>query len=622
MPPSQRPFLGATPYQDPAGNGVTFRVWTLFANSVCVAGGFNGWSTTANPLYSEGNGFWSVDVPGATTGQQYLFVLQNPAMAAPLWRMDPYAREVIASGMPANPWNATIGSNTEALAEVPGYSTPHWNELVIYEINVRTFLSDPAIQALDASGQHTGSFNSIVTKLDYLRDLGINAIEIMPIFQFDIPVDAGYNYAYMFAIESAFGGPDGFRSFVSQAHQRGIAVIVDVVYNHLGADAGDMWQFDGWAAAPNYGGIYFYNDWRHQTAWGDRLDYGRGEVRQYICDNALRWLEQRCADGLRWDSVGSIRNVYDSNNDPAHDLPDGWSLCQWINGLIQQRDGWKISIAEDLKDNEWITTSAGAGGAGFNAQWGINFFWKLHNAMVAPNDNGRSMSDVAFAIGQTYNSDAFQRVIYTESHDGVDGSANPPMARVPEMIWPAHADSWASKKRSTLGAAALLTSPGIPMLFMGQEFLAWGAWDANHMMDWSHAWQFAGITQLYRDLIHSRRDWFNQTRGLRAQNTNIFKVDDTSKLIAYHRWDQGGAGDDVVVVLNFANQGYTNYYLGLPRAGLWKVRFNSDWIGYDGYFGNWLSYDTEASGPGADSLPFSANIGIGPYTAIILSQDA
>ena len=401
MPPSLRPFMGGLSYEDPAGNGVTFRVWTLFASSVWVAGDFNGWSTNANPLYSEGNGFWSVDITGATTGQQYLFVLQNPAEPGPLWRMDPYAREVIASGMAANPWNAVICPSTGALAEVAGYSTPNWNELVIYEINVRTFLSDPAMQALDANGQHTGSFASIVTKLDYLRDLGVNAVEIMPVFQFDIPVDAGYNYAYMFAIENAFGGPDGFRTFVSQAHQRGIAVIVDVVYNHLGADAGDMWQFDGWAAAPNYGGIYFYNDWRHQTAWGDRLDYGRGEVRQYICDNALRWLEQRYADGLRWDSVGSIRNVYDNNNDPAHDLPDGWSLCQWINGLIQQRDGWKISIAEDLKDNEWITKTVGAGGAGFNAQWGINFFWKLHNAMVAPDDSGRSMSDVAFAVGQT-----------------------------------------------------------------------------------------------------------------------------------------------------------------------------------------------------------------------------
>ncbi len=92
-----------------------------------------------------------------------------------------------------------------------------------------------------------------------------------------------------------------------------------------------MWQFDGWSENGK-GGIYFYNDWRSHTDWGDtRFDYGRGEVRQYLCDNAMRWLQQRYADGLRWDSTGSIRNVYDQNNDPADDIPDGWSLMQWIN---------------------------------------------------------------------------------------------------------------------------------------------------------------------------------------------------------------------------------------------------------------------------------------------------
>jgi 1,4-alpha-glucan branching enzyme len=140
-------------------------------------------------------------------------------------------------------------------------------------------------------------------------------------------------------------------------------------------------------------------------------------------------------------------------------------------------------------------------------------------------------------------------------------------------------------------------------------------------MDWSRAWQFSGITNLYRDLIHLRRNWFNTTRGLRGQNTNVFKTDNISKVIAYHRWDQGGPGDDVIVVLNFSNQGFTDYSLGIPRSGLWRVRLNSDWIGYDAYFGNWFSDDTESRAIGQDDLPFSANIGIGPYSAVILSQD-
>jgi 1,4-alpha-glucan branching enzyme len=609
--------MGAIPYSDAAGAGCTFRVWAPFAATVCVAGEFNGWSPAANPLFQEG-GYWSVDVPAAAEGQQYKFVLTNAGVPAPLWHTDPYVRQIVRSG---GVLNGVIGPSNEGIAEVSGYATPSWNEMVIYELNVRTFLSDAGSLWTDMNGTRTGTFATLCSRLDYLQWLGVNVLEIMPLGEFTTPVSAGYNYAYMFAVEDEFGGPDGFRAFVGEAHQRGIAVIVDVVYNHVGADAGDMWQFDGWTAAPQYGGIYFYNDWRRTTSWGDRLDYGRGEVRQYIGDNALRWLEQRYADGLRWDSVGSIRNVYDHNNDPADDLADGWSLCQWINSLIGQRQPWKISIAEDLKDNEWITRTDGAGGAGFDAQWGINFFWKLHDAMTALDDGSRDMSAVAWAVGQTYNQDAFQRVIYTESHDGVDGSANPPMARVPEMIWPGNADSWASKKRSTLGAAALMTSPGIPMIFMGQELLTGGAWQPDLVMDWSRAWMFNGITNLYRDLIHLRRNWFNNTRGLQGQSTNVFKCDNAAKVIAYHRWNQGGPGDDVIVVLNFGSQGYQDLRVGFPRAGLWRVRFNSDSNAYDAYFGNWFSYDTATDGGGWDNMPCAANVGIGPYSAVIFSQD-
>jgi len=439
----------------------------------------------------------------------------------------------------------------------------------------------------------------------------------MPLGEFTGDISAGYNPAYIFAIEDEFGGPDGFRDFVNAAHQRGIAVIVDVVYNHLGDSAGDMWQFDGWSEN-NKGGIYFYNDWRRVTDWGEtRFDYGRPEVRQYLSDNALRWLQQRFADGLRWDSVGSIRNVKDQNNDPGDDLPDGWGLCQRINSEIQSAQPWKISIAEDMKDNEWITKPQGAGGAGFSSQWGAGFVSTIRNNLITADDSARDMPAVSSMLEQRFNGDAYQRVIFTESHDADSNGAQ----RLPEMISPGDPWSWWAKKRSTLGAALLLTSPGIPMLFMGQEFLAGGWFDDDKMLDWSNAWRFSGITQMYRDLIHLRRNWFNSTRGLRGQNVNVFHKNLTNKLIGMHRWDSGGAGDDVVIVLNFANQGYNRYQLGFPRGGSWRVRFNSDAAIYDAYFQNWPSFDTVADGGGMDNMPTSATISIAPYTALILSQD-
>jgi 1,4-alpha-glucan branching enzyme len=252
-----------------------------FAAQVSVAGEFNNWSQVANLLFSEGNGYWSVDVPGCHGRPRIQVCFHN-----------------------AGNLNSLIAPSSEVFG-TPGYSTSSWNELVIYELHIRTFFHRP-------DGYNgTGSFKSAITKLDYLRDLGLNAVELMPLGEFTGDISAGYNPAYIFAIEDEYGGPDGFRNFVNEAHQRGIAVIVDVVYKHLGDSAGGMWQFDGWSQNGK-GGIYFYNDWRSHTDWGDtRFDYGRGEVRQFLRDNALRWLEQRFADGLRWDSVGSIRNVKD-----------------------------------------------------------------------------------------------------------------------------------------------------------------------------------------------------------------------------------------------------------------------------------------------------------------------
>jgi 1,4-alpha-glucan branching enzyme len=139
-------------------------------------------------------------------------------------------------------------------------------------------------------------------------------------------------------------------------------------------------------------------------------------------------------------------------------------------------------------------------------------------------------------------------------------------------------------------------------------------------MDWNKYDRFRGIYTLYRDLIRLRRNWFDNTRGLRGTHVNVFHTGHDDKVLAFHRWDGGGPGDDVVVVMNFSCRPYPSYTVGFPRDGTWRVRFNSDWNGYSPDFGNTLSYDTTAGGGGIQSMPFSGNVGIGPYSAIILSQ--
>jgi 1,4-alpha-glucan branching enzyme len=159
------------------------------------------------------------------------------------------------------------------------------------------------------------------------------------------------------------------------------------------------------------------------------------------------------------------------------------------------------------------------------------------------------------------------------------------------------------------------------MICQGQEILEGTPFGAGPI-DWDNYDRFRGIWQMYRDLAHLRRNWFDQTRGLRGQHVNVFHVNDWDKVLAFHRWEGGGPRDDVVVVLNFANRSYASYAVGLPRGGLWKVRFNSDGSGYSGDFANTPGYDTTAGPPGMDGLPCQGNVGIGPYSALILSQEA
>ena len=594
--PSSRPGMGTILYP----GGVAFRVWAPFAPQVFVSGSFNQWSPTANPFASEGNGYCSVEVSGAKVGDEYQFVI--PTATETLWHKNPYASAVVSSS-----GNAIIHDpNFDWTGD--NFTMPPWNDLVIYEMHVGSFY--------DTTAGHPGTFDAVISKLPYLQDLGINAIEIMPVSEYAMEYSWGYNPAQPFAVESVIGGPQGLYRFIKASHAHDIAVIVDVVYNHFGPGDLDLWRFDGWFSGDHDGGIYFYDNNRGRTDWGPRPDYGRGEVRQYIRDNALFWLNKYRADGLRFDSVISIRNCYDDHA-PEGDLPDGWSLLQWIGSEIRASQPWKITIAEDLQNNEWITKDSGAGGAGFGSQWDAGFVHPVRGAIITGDDANRSMPAVRDALCNCYNGSAFQRVVYTESHDEVANGHQ----RVPEEIWPGNADSWFSRKRSTLGAALVFTAPAIPMIFQGQEFLEDGYFQDTVPLDWARLTSYPGINLLYRDLIRLRRDWFNHTGGLSGQHINVHHLNDTDKLIAYHRWENGGPGDDVVVIANFANRGYQSYGVGFPREGMWRVRFNSDWQGYSGDFGNQLGYDTEAGYGPRDGMQFEANVGIAPYSVLILSQD-
>jgi len=589
---SYGPQAGAVTYD----GGTTFRVWAPHAWSVFVVGDFNSWEVGADELLREPDSdYFSADVDGARHGHAYKYVIRHGSDE--IWRTDPRARQMTSSV-----GNSVIVDPNAFQWTAHDFHTPPWDETVIYELHLGTFH--------DAPGWGPGNWTSAAARLPELADLGVNVVEVMPPAEFAGDFSWGYNPSHPFAPESAYGTVDDAKRFIDEAHRHGIGVVVDVVHNHYGPSDLPMWCFDGECLGWGNGGIYFYTDWRKETSWGPRPDYGRTEVRDYITSNVAMWLHEYHADGLRWDATSQIRKAGSS------ELPEGWSLLQRANDLVDQDHAWKLMIAEDLQNEAWMTKTTGEGGAGFDSQWDAEFVHPITHNLIVRDDHDRSMGQVRDAIVHQYDGKALRRVIYTESHDEVANGKQ----RVPEMIWPGNAGSWYSKKRATLGIALVMTSPGIPMLFQGQECLEDGWFQDSDPVDWNKCHTFSGIRTMVRDLVHLRRNLRGTTQGLRGGNVNVFHVNDGAKLIAFHRWDRGGPGDDVVVVANFSEQAFTSYELGLPRGGTWHVRFNGDWKGYDAEFGDTPSSRVTAWDGERDGLGYHGTVGVGPYGVVILSQ--
>ncbi|XVX20041.1 alpha-amylase family glycosyl hydrolase [Actinomycetota bacterium] len=580
--------MGAIPY----GNGTAFRVWAPHASNVAVKGDFNGWSEFSHPLGSEGNGYWYGEVEGAHPGQEYKFRISNGDNHFD--RVDPYARQVTNSV-----GNGIIYDHGAFDWQGDSFACPSHNELVIYETHIGSF----------APGEWGHSnLDTVAGKLGYLRDLGINAIELMPVMEFAGDRSWGYNPAHIFSVESSYGGPDALKNFVKRAHEHGIAVILDVVYNHFGPSDLDLWQFDGWSENGK-GGIYFFQDWRSATPWGDtRPDYGRPEVRDFIRDNAMMWLRDYHVDGLRMDMTPYMRSV----DATGKDIPEGWALMRWVADQVRDQFPGRILIAEDLHGDPAVT-SGHEGGANFHAQWDTHFVHPMRAALITQDDGFRSMESVSKAVTWDYG-DAFSRVIYTESHDEVSNGK----ARVPSEVDPGNPTGWSAQKRATMGMALMLTSPGIPMLFQGQEFLEDEWFRDSVPVDWPRKDAFRDIVRLVADLISLRRNWYNHSKGLTGQNTRILHVNDETKMLAFERSTENG--DSVVVVANFANVERRDYRIGMPAEGHWCLRFNSDARTYSALFGDFDTHDIETAWDDCDGLPQSGLVNIAPYSVAIFSR--
>ncbi len=572
--------------------GVEFRVWAPLAKHVAVAVPYISYDTSNQIAMERDNkGYWSVMVPRAEIGQQYKYIITTNHDEI-IERNDPYARALTNSDAGAS---IITGSDFDWGDDI--FMPIPKNEHIIYEMHVGTF------HRRDASSP--GTFYDAIEKLDYVQSLGVNMIELMPVTSMCEGNGWGYNVNHIFAVEQTYGGRHGLMSFVRACHERGIGVIADVVYNHF-CNA-ETWAFDG--TTPDLpGGQYFSGDERNQTPWGARPDYTRKEVRQFILDSVAMWFMEYRLDGLRLDSTSYLRNL-DGGDALNRDVDGAWSLLQDITSLAHRLRPGSVLIAEDTGSNDFITLPRDNGGAGFDAQWRLMFPEALYQALgIAP----RYPVDIKDELTQRYTDDAFTRIVFSDSHD----TAANGRARLNEIIAPRHADSLKAKRELLLASTVTLTSPGIPMLLQGQEFIQDGAFNNWQDLDWENVSRYEGIVNAHRDIIALRKNDHGISRGLTGNSVSLFHINDADRILAYHRWHRGGPSDDVIVIINFGSRSFPEYKLSVPVPGQWQVRFNSSWRGYDEAFSNTL-FDTAMTSGDTKTI----SISLAAYSALILSQN-
>jgi len=584
-----RKNLGVTRH----GDTTEFRVWAPFAQGVSLAG-----TVCPNepiPMENEQDGYWSLSLKGIEAGQNYVFQIQTAN--GTLTRQDPRARQLTASDN-----GASVIIDNDFDWENDAFQALPAEQQIIYELHVGTFNRPDAAT--------NGTFADAIEKLDYLLELGVNTVELMPITSMAHSYGWGYAPNHIFSVENAYGGRHGLLTFVRACHQKGIGVILDVIYNHFASET-NLWQFDGWNEN-NRGGIYFYNDERGDTPWGGRPDYGRPEVQQFILDNTAMWLTEYRLDGLRVDSTIYMRNTEGHDNDSAHDIPDAWYLLGGLSSLAHKINPRALMIAEDCANSAFLTKPIAEQGCAFNAQWELGFPHALRDALGLTPNSTKTLAGVRYELEKGYNGNAFEKVIFSDSHDtAANGSV-----RLNEAASPGDAAGLFARERALLADAVTLTAPGIPMLLQGQEFMQDGTFNDWKELEWEKAERYAGIVLAHRHLIDLRLNRHGATAGLLGQSTAIFHQDDNNYVIGYHRWDKGGAGDDTLVIVNFGDAAHDGYQLHLPLAGEWSVRFNSSWKGYSPDF-----HEVRVDSIATDEQQ-TATLSLAPYGVLILSRQA
>jgi 1,4-alpha-glucan branching enzyme len=588
-------------------SGTSFAVWAPSARGVRLKGDFNSWDGREHPMRQLGeSGVWELFVPGVGTGAQYKLLILG---ADGRWRekADPMA---YFAKVPPQTSSVVFESRHEwgddAWMKGRRDKQPVHGPMSIYEVHLASWRK--------RDGRVLGYDQLIDELVPYVADLGFSHVELMPIMQHPFGGSWGYHVTSYFAPDSRFGDPDGFRRLVDAFHRAGVGVILDWVPGHFATDQWALARFDG---TPLYEDPNPQRGWHKE--WGSHIfNFGRREVRNFLYANALYWLEEFHADGLRVDGVASMLYL-DYARDEGEWSPnvlggrenlEAVQFLQEMNATVYKRVPGVSTIAEESTSWPGVTAATSAQGLGFGFKW--NMGW-MHDTLdyLAHEPVHRAWHHNDLTFGLTY---AFtENFVLPISHDEVVHGKGSLLRKMP-------GDRWQQLANLRAYLAFMWAHPGKQLVFMGCEIGQESEWAESRELDWwllDHP-EHLGVHRMVKDLnaayIASPAVWSRDDDGASFQ---WIDANDAGRNTFSFLRRGVSPGGEVVCVSNFSAIPHADFRLGLPAAGEWLEVLNTDAATYAGSGVGNLGSVTASEGA-HDGQPAHATIVVPPLATIWL----
>ncbi len=604
--------LGAHVRQMDGVDGTAFAVWAPSARRVSVVGDFCRWDGRLYPMRQLGvSGIFELFVPGVAAGALYKYEIKTQEgmirvktdpLAAAIEHPPGTASRVVAS---QHRWG-----DGDWMAARPGRD-PTREPVAVYELHLGSWARVPE------EGNRTLTYREIAPRLvSHVKRLGFTHVELLPVMEHPFTGSWGYQVSGYYAPTARYGTPDDFRFFVDYCHQHGIGVILDWVPAHFPRDDFALRRFDGTA-------LYEHADPRlgEHPDWGTLVfNYGRSEVRNFLLANALYWLNEFHADGLRVDAVASmlyldysrregewVPNVYGGRENL-----EALGFLRAVSDAVRQDAPGAVTVAEESTAWPGVTRPTVEGGLGFTFKW--NMGW-MHDTLEyfrkEPVHRRYHQDQLTFAMLYEHS----ERFVMPLSHDEVVHGKGSLLGKMP-------GDRWQQFANLRLLYTYMYTRPGKQLLFMGSELAPDAEWNHDVSLDWHLTADpsRAGLLAFFEDLGRLYRE----TPVLWRADPDpegfawIDCADRENSVVSYVR---RAAGAFLVVVLNLTPVPREDYRIGVPLPGRYACRFSSDDPRYGG-----SEFETppavDAEPVGFHGYPQSVRLRLPPLGALVLSPDA